>query len=657
MSLKTRLRIAIVALVAVVVVAMSALHVHGVVDARFEGALETAKIHAQQIESSIIERVDEMTALRSPPPQTVEELKRVWTEIIERDSGLSLQLQNIMGSSQVIAETVVTDSQNRILASSLPDRLGQKVPELLNFETFEAKNPWAKLHEVLTESRDYEVRRDLGLPEAEEPIFIVRVILSSVFLREQVNDPVRSLAAASGMAFLLAILLAVVASQIAIKPLERIGEAIDRITKGEADADAGGDRSGREPAEVAAVESKLSLLGEQFRGAQADASKLRQNIDQLLERLEQAVLMFGPDDRLAMAGSGAERLLGFGRWEMMGAPLADVFPESTNLGAFVQSMVHLDRGVKDQPMPLKLPDGKIVRLLVTIETLRNFPTNERLGTVVTLRDAEPRRQIESQLDVSSRLAAISRLTGGAAHEIKNPLNSIALHLEVLKAKLDGSVPEAESTIEVLSREITRLDRVVKSFLDFTRPVDLRMEEVDLVKLASELASLVRPEAQRNQIEIEVDCESASAPIRGDRDLLVQAALNVLVNGVEAMKEGGRLRISVSPGQESWTLSVADQGGGIPAEVQEKIYNLYFSTKGKGSGIGLAMTFRVIQLHGGTIDFATEQGKGTTFHLRFPRFVELETGAGGERALDSGSASAGEEGAGEGEPKAVSTRAS
>ena len=192
MSLKTRLRIAIIALVAVVVVAMSALHVHGVVDARFEGALETAKIHAQQIESSIIERVDEMTALRSPPPQTVEELKRVWAEIIERDSGLSLQLQNIMGSSQVIAETVVTDSQNRILASSLPDRTGQKVPELLNFETFATKNPWAKLHEVLTESRDYEVRRDLGLPEADEPIFIVRVILSSVFLREQVNDPVRS---------------------------------------------------------------------------------------------------------------------------------------------------------------------------------------------------------------------------------------------------------------------------------------------------------------------------------------------------------------------------------------------------------------------------------------------------------------------------------
>jgi hypothetical protein len=183
-----------------------------------------------------------------------------------------------------------------------------------------------------------------------------------------------------------------------------------------------------------------------------------------------------------------------------------------------------------------------------------------------------------------------------------------------------------------------------------------MEEVDLVRLAAELASLVRPEAQRNQIEIEVDCESASAPIRGDRDLLIQAALNVVVNGVEAMKEGGRLTISVSPSHENWTLSVADQGGGIPTEVQEKIYNLYFSTKGKGSGIGLAMTFRVIQLHGGTIDFATEQGKGTTFHLQFPRFEELETGASGERAGESGSASTGEEGAAQGEPKAVSTRA-
>jgi signal transduction histidine kinase len=342
--------------------------------------------------------------------------------------------------------------------------------------------------------------------------------------------------------------------------------------------------------------------------------ELRANIDQLLDRMEEAVLLFGRDNRLMMAGNAAQRLLGSGRWEMMGKTLDEIFPGETVLGAVVQSAVHLRRDVREHPVLL---DGEApVRLLVTVEVIEDFSRRERMGTLVRLRDADPRRQIESQLDISTRLAAISELTSGAAHEIKNPLNSIALHLEILKSKLDGVVTGGEE-IEVITREISRLDRVVKTFLDFQRPVELQLGTVDLAALADEVASLVRPAADAQRVRVQVEIPPHEAAIQGDRDLLKQALLNVVGNGVEAMKDGGLLHIAVREDHGDWLISVKDDGAGIPPEIRDKVYKLYFTTKGKGSGIGLAMTFRVVQLHGGTIEFTSEPGNGTEFRMHFP----------------------------------------
>jgi signal transduction histidine kinase len=239
-----------------------------------------------------------------------------------------------------------------------------------------------------------------------------------------------------------------------------------------------------------------------------------------------------------------------------------------------------------------------------------------MGTLVTLREADPRKQIEQQLDFSTRMAAISRLTSGAAHEIKNPLNSIALHLEVLKQKLEDDGTGAEE-IAVISREIQRLDRVVKSFLDFTRPVELQMAEFDLAVLVKELADLVRLDAKTQGIEVILASTSEEAIVRGDRDLLKQALLNIVVNGVQATSDGGSLTLGLEPTSEGWLVKIKDDGAGIPEESREKIFQLYFTTKEQGSGIGLAMSFRIVQLHGGTIDLVSEVGQGTEFRVRIP----------------------------------------
>lgn len=227
--------------------------------------------------------------------------------------------------------------------------------------------------------------------------------------------------------------------------------------------------------------------------------------------------------------------------------------------------------------------------------------------------------IARQLDVAARLAAISRLTGGVAHEIKNPLNAIQLRLELLQARLGESDPELSAELELLSREVLRLNRVVKTFLDFSRPVEVRFENVDLAKLARELVDFVKPQAEAANIAVECVVPATPCPMSGDPDLLRQAILNLVTNAIEAMTDqgGGRLRLSLEPSADKWILAVSDNGPGIPEALREKVFQLYFTSKPAGSGIGLAMTYRAAQLHNGSVGFESEGGKGTTFRMEFP----------------------------------------
>jgi len=223
----------------------------------------------------------------------------------------------------------------------------------------------------------------------------------------------------------------------------------------------------------------------------------------------------------------------------------------------------------------------------------------------------------SQLDLATRLAAISRLTGGVAHEIKNPLNAIALRLELLRAHLSEPDAAMAGEIDILAREVLRLDRVVKTFLDFSRPLDVHLQDLDLGVLAREVTEFITPQAKLANIEVDFTAPSDPTPIRGDSDLLKQAILNLETNAMDAMSAGGRLRIWVEKAGDNLVLEVSDTGPGIPPELRDKVFQLYFTTKLGGSGIGLAMTYRAVQLHNGTISFKSEAASGTTFRLEFP----------------------------------------
>ncbi|MGZ4819199.1 MAG: two-component system sensor histidine kinase NtrB, partial [Terriglobales bacterium] len=241
----------------------------------------------------------------------------------------------------------------------------------------------------------------------------------------------------------------------------------------------------------------------------------------------------------------------------------------------------------------------------------------KIGALLTMRDAESVRRIEDEIELSRRLAAIGRLTSGVAHEVRNPINAIMVHLEVLREKIKQIDPESRRHMDVISSEIQRLDRVVQTLVDFTKPVELRLSDADLRRIVEDVSVLAAPEASRQGVTVKCDLPADPLTIKADADLVKQAVLNIALNGIQAMPGGGALQLVARRDDHLVEVEVRDQGPGIPPEIRDKIFNLYFTTKKTGSGIGLAMSYRVMQLHNGSMEFESQPGQGTTFHLRFP----------------------------------------
>jgi PAS domain S-box-containing protein len=614
MSIKARLRIAIIALVALVVIGMSALYLYDFTLMTFTGAAERADFIAKDVKGNLADHLDRETEARGLKPASLDDWKQAWTDIIRGDPYVTAMLQRALGDSNLVADIVVTDENGLVLAASGPAIPGVKLAPVHDFKDLKGRSWIENLRDLMTRRENYSTTLAIGISSNTKQVvlFNITVWIQSVLLRHDVYPTFKILGLTFASSLFIAIFLGSVLPSLMLNPLERVSRSIDMIRAGQFDTAI---LPLRESSEFAAVQSKLSLLGEQYRGARQDALELRSNVEQMLEKLEEAVLFFDNTGRLMMAGEAAERMLAKSRDQMIGHALDELFPPSSVLGELIGTALQTRQSVHRQPVTISR-DSTTVRLLVSVEVLRKGSGQDQMGTLVKLRDVDSRRQLERQLDVSSRLAAISRLTGGVAHEIKNPLNAMALHLEVLRSRLDEEQPE----VDVIAREIKRLDNVVKTFLNFNRPIELQARPMDLDQVVQQVLALVSVDAEAKNIRIETVL-TGKLWLNGDPDLLKQAILNVVNNGLEAMRQGGKLVIQTEWIADECQICVTDAGPGIPLEIQDRIFNLYFTTKSQGSGIGLATTFRVVQLHSGTIDFVSEPGRGTTFRLRFPGMTD------------------------------------
>ena len=608
MTLKTRLRIAIIVLVTVVVIGMSALYLYDFARLSFRSAFDRANVVADEVNGNLISRLN----VRGDGLgfASIDEMDKAWVETVRTDPAITTMLQRMLANAPLVLAVRITDEHGKVLAASDPNSVDTTPPDVNDFQDIQKDYWFVNLWRLVRRSENYGTTRTLGV--ANRTLFRVSVIIKSDFVRSDVEPLLMNLGAAFGTALLIAVFLGSVLPNVVLDPLGRMSTRIDSILAGRFDI--GAATSLRESREFADVQTKLNLLGEQFRGAKQDAMELRSTVEQLLQELEEVVLFFDDAGGLVMAGEPAERLLGKKRLEMIGRAVGDLFPPSTELGRVIETAMREHRSVEDRSVTVMRDGANPLKYFVSVQPLRNG--DEDVGTLVTMRDAESRRELEKQLDLSSRLAALSRLTSGVAHEIKNPLNAMALQLEVLRGRLDGEQPE----VDVIASEIKRLDNVVKTFLNFNRPIDLRAVPTDLNEIVKNVFALISAEAGAKRIHLETSLQERLV-IHGDAELLQQAILNVVKNGIEAMTEGGKLSAHTALEGDECALDISDAGPGIPPAIRDKIFNLYFTTKKNGSGIGLATTFRVVYLHSGSIAVDTEEGKGTTFRFRFPRMVD------------------------------------
>jgi signal transduction histidine kinase len=241
--------------------------------------------------------------------------------------------------------------------------------------------------------------------------------------------------------------------------------------------------------------------------------------------------------------------------------------------------------------------------------------------MVVARNLEYLNQVHTTLYFSRKLAALGRLMAGVAHEVKNPLNAMTIHLELLKQKLAaGAAANAtEAHVDVISREIRRLDDVVQGFLKFARPEELTVKPIPPGDLIDEVLKTLAVEANVTGVTLESSVAPDVPAIEADPGIFRQALLNLAKNAVQAMPNGGTLTVSASSTKDGRVeIRVGDTGVGIAPENLAKIFDLYFTTKPAGTGIGLSLVYRTVQLHNGDIDVESTPGVGTTFVIKMPK---------------------------------------
>ena len=600
MSLQAKLTLSAVVLMTLIVSLISAFDLEQEMVRQFDDTLEHADLLKRMAAKMVVQALDRQRTV--PLREAL------------RDPSLSANLVDIMAASHALLEVAVCGRDNEVLADSDPSRLGAIAPPYPDFEPIVRRASWREELRVLYRVNNYyQLQQVLGTPEGA-PLLEVRVVIAPALIRKDIVPTLEKNARMAAISVLGAVCLTLLLSTVAFRPLGQVGRMLDLMAQGEFEP---GKIPSAKAVEEFGIATKVNLLGERLRGAQDEVSDLQR----LLEDLEDAVLLFNRELRLVFASGAVERFLGRMRADLSGRSLSAVFPPNTPLGLLLAQAAQTGRPLRNRRVPLVGAEGTgtVAIVLVSVELLESVPGGPASGTgmIVRLRDPEASRKIGRELQTADRLSAISRITSGVAHEVKNPLNAILLHVEVVRARLKQGHTDVEPQMEIISREILRLDRVVKTFLDFTRPVELRLADVAVEEFVNELVDLARPQAQNAGIQVAVRQEAAGAELRIDRDLMKQAALNVVVNAMEAMPRGGELRFESSVADDSAEIRISDTGAGIPPELREKIFRLYFTTKQEGSGIGLAMTFRIVQLHDGTIDFMSEPGKGTSFVLRLP----------------------------------------
>jgi two-component system sensor histidine kinase PilS (NtrC family) len=358
------------------------------------------------------------------------------------------------------------------------------------------------------------------------------------------------------------------------------------------------------------LSTKLRQARVQLRNASGALENLQILHENIIQSIGSGLITTGLDGHITLVNSAAQKLLECTAGQLLGKPVNKIFldalPNAESQQAHAE--VRFDTASAFR---------KTVR--VRVATL-NVPDRGSLGYVYALDDLTEIRRLEREVRLQDRLAAVGRLAAAIAHEIRNPLTSIAGSVSMLSG-IPEMTQEHRQLLDIVTRESQRLNAIITDFLAYSRGKQYRFEKADLVPLLEDTLTLMRHRmtAENTGIEIESRFDVREAWALADGDKIKQVFWNFGENAVRAMRDGGTLKVAIERMKDDWQISFADTGTGMTPQQTEKIFEPFQSNFEGGTGLGLAVVYQIVQAHEGKVWARSKQGQGTTFILRLRRF--------------------------------------
>jgi len=630
MRRRTKLVLSITLMVAALAVGLSIIYISQILRQLIIQANDTASQLTSQLLYIVNNAAPDLSSTKVDTNNPTA-LNRDLAYYLSTDRDLNVILTSVVSSWPTVYDAAIVDANGKAILHSNPDVVGKAIQPRLKLQLVQDARFRRQMRMIYSAPMVYDVETPLVLNGIQ--FGSIRVGISTVFLKNEITPLLQKAAVYCCIAVLVALILAASLSRLALGPLEQISKRLDSMNAGETVASTvEGEDLGDE---YGLVTLKIAHLGRQMRDTKEIFSALKDNVDQIMANLQDGLMLFTRDSRVVLVSASVERFLGTPRQALLGKSARDIFSPGTPLGALVLEGFQLRRAFGQRE--IEAAGGRFIQ--VALDFIHEGGT--QIGALLTMHDTESVRRIENEIETSRRLSASGRLTRGVAHEVKNPINAIVLHLQLLQNKLQQNDPDTRRHMDIIDSEIHRLDRVVQILVDFTRPRDLHLEQIDLKHVLEDVAQLAAPDAEQRGVNLRTNFPEISLPVTADSDFMKQAVLNVVLNGVQAMTNGGNLWLSARREGETVVTEIRDEGSGIPRDLQEKIFELYFTTKPGGSGIGLAQTYQIMQWHYGSVEFESKDSKGTIFRLRLP-LTEVRTNGTKEDRAEPGLAPTGGE---------------
>jgi len=637
LGIKAKQVLGVTSIVGLVVLALSILHLAAL--ARMN--LEESQARGDLLASAIFQRARSVVAEGHDPYAS-----------LRSDPGIRSLLESSIAYSPSVTYAAIVGTDRVVVVDSDPSLQGRTLPPQPALSRLLARNAFAQLRAIYEgRGRTFEVRQPLLLNDAR--FGSIRIGVSTLLIRQDLNTALKPAAFTAAAALLIAMVVAMLFAQLLLRPIHVISSGLTRLGRGEL----GVTLDLKQRDEFGDLGSSFNAVSARLSADRVHRAGPVMNRQTAADRLEEAVGLFGPGGELLFASPAMRAAL---PPDPVGRPLDELLPAGHPYRRLVEeTLEHRQaRGPRSVTMtPGVEPEGGAGGDVEPVEwvAVSQFIDDREhrpVGVMVLARNLAYLNQLQSTLTYSHKLAALGRLSAGVAHEVKNPLNAMMIHLELLRQSLAGGSagpvarralrradgvagdevlaqdvgtgPQVDAAAalqhaETIAAEIRRLDQVVQGFLKFVRPQEVALEPVRLQDLFEELRLTVEPEARGGGVQLVIDCPSGVPAVSGDPGLLRQVFLNLALNACQAMPHGGTLHIGCARARgQRVEVRVEDTGIGIPPDQLDRIFDLYFTTREQGSGIGLSMVYRIVQLHDGDIEVQSTPGHGTTFRVLLPR---------------------------------------